>query len=597
MSFESIDRLKLDDEEDDTKVPNLTTIDDDYDSSSKDENYSNTSSISRRVYAILVAVFYLIVIISYFNDKWKPSRTLSNHVHLSFCSVVTILVMYDSILAGRRLSYEREKREIRKYSTVTTRKRKPGRSISFHSLGYAFIYFISQLSLIPFFPRRGKFDNWMKVSLINFISSFRGIRCEETDFGFSQGSESFFSMTEIFFTHTLSLLKEEIRTSTQKQIKAHVIWLSKYIAKVAITQPFLFHSRLHNAVRLLRWAKYLLPIVGTCNKLKGQIEDGIEKLKLNRRTERMFTFWKCLLSRVKQKNALEHAVRRIQYSFRLRRKENAERKLRFLTMTEGNRTRRAANVYARIEQRWAQEFVTADIGIALAEHVEQKRIVRRTVTMADRKKILQCEKKVQQSSLFLIPPNTAFSVAWKCLAIFCVIVEVLNLVLLPRADHITYQDLSASLWKGHEHRNLCQNLDQTARHIPSWILRFHGAMAYSQPQCTEADLYSVGDLALAILKRLIEYLQPLIKFVSFADVFITFFTGDIDGVSLVPKSFVSRWIFPGILLQLYVNPSMKYIGKIFERLIYSLITFGPSHILVHLYMIFRVVRNEPFQGC
>lgn len=53
--------------------------------------------------------------------------------------------------------------------------------------------------------------------------------------------------------------------------------------------------------------------------------------------------------------------------------------------------------------------------------------------------------------------------------------------------------------------------------------------------------------------------MEIVSFFYFADVFVTFFTGEFDPVSgcLVPKQWFQRWVFPGILMQLLLNPKMK----------------------------------------
>jgi hypothetical protein len=57
-------------------------------------------------------------------------------------------------------------------------------------------------------------------------------------------------------------------------------------------------------------------------------------------------------------------------------------------------------------------------------------------------------------------------------------------------------------------------------------------------------------------------LATAVPLVSFASVFVEFFTGELSDTGLVvPKPFLSRWIVPGVFLQLLVNPSMRNIGK------------------------------------
>ena len=66
----------------------------------------------------------------------------------------------------------------------------------------------------------------------------------------------------------------------------------------------------------------------------------------------------------------------------------------------------------------------------------------------------------------------------------------------------------------------------------------------------------------------------------FLDVFVTFFTGDIhpDNGVLIPKPFVKRWIAPGLVLQLLVNPYMKEVSERVFDTMYILFDFGPVRV-------------------
>jgi hypothetical protein len=61
------------------------------------------------------------------------------------------------------------------------------------------------------------------------------------------------------------------------------------------------------------------------------------------------------------------------------------------------------------------------------------------------------------------------------------------------------------------------------------------------------------------------------------DVFVTFFTGELDtetGV-LIPKPFFTRWVFPGIALQLVLNPQMMVIRQYVWKMFIFIQTVGP----------------------
>lgn len=66
----------------------------------------------------------------------------------------------------------------------------------------------------------------------------------------------------------------------------------------------------------------------------------------------------------------------------------------------------------------------------------------------------------------------------------------------------------------------------------------------------------------------------------FLDVFITFFTGEFHQESgvLIPKPFFQRWILPGLVLQLLVNPYMKAVSEWTLEVGSQLLDYGPIRV-------------------
>lgn len=60
-----------------------------------------------------------------------------------------------------------------------------------------------------------------------------------------------------------------------------------------------------------------------------------------------------------------------------------------------------------------------------------------------------------------------------------------------------------------------------------------------------------------------KYFSVGVGIAYFLDVFITFFTGEFhqESGALIPKPFFQRWILPGLVLQLLVNPYMKAVSE------------------------------------
>jgi hypothetical protein len=72
-------------------------------------------------------------------------------------------------------------------------------------------------------------------------------------------------------------------------------------------------------------------------------------------------------------------------------------------------------------------------------------------------------------------------------------------------------------------------------------------------------------------------LDPCVHAVCFLDVFVTFSTGELTSTGkLVPKPTFARFVFPGIGLQLIVNPTMVALSKFVKKTIVHSMNVGPS---------------------
>lgn len=78
----------------------------------------------------------------------------------------------------------------------------------------------------------------------------------------------------------------------------------------------------------------------------------------------------------------------------------------------------------------------------------------------------------------------------------------------------------------------------------------------------------------------IDEFMIIVSIVCFLDVWVTFFTGEIDPVTgeLVPKPFFARWILPGLVLQLLVNPSIGPVSRLVFDAMRSIIKIGPVRV-------------------
>ena len=79
----------------------------------------------------------------------------------------------------------------------------------------------------------------------------------------------------------------------------------------------------------------------------------------------------------------------------------------------------------------------------------------------------------------------------------------------------------------------------------------------------------------------VDQILGIISVICFFDVFVKFFTGELDAVTgeLKPKPFFRRWIIPGLLLQLLVNPAIYTFSNWFFAITDWVMVVGPVRVL------------------
>ena len=135
----------------------------------------------------------------------------------------------------------------------------------------------------------------------------------------------------------------------------------------------------------------------------------------------------------------------------------------------------------------------------------------------------------EKQKLMLLRPDSTFVLQYQLLYVLCAIIETAHLVLQP--------------W-----------LEEGEEQPKTWIV--------------DTVRYFFG------------YGQTFVSLVLCLGILIKFFVGEIDTITgrLVPRSFFARWIYPGILLHLIVNPSLEEISYIVKRVILFMLRAGPGRV-------------------
>ncbi|KAL3792315.1 hypothetical protein HJC23_006227 [Cyclotella cryptica] len=339
-----------------------------------------------------------------------------------------------------------------------------------------------------------------------------------------------------FYTSLSLILKTKIKGRLFKELRR------------AFINPFQFHGRLKKLFTIIRWAKFLAPLIGTCNKLRGHILDMMKKKGQHLTSKTARKMWADVIEALSLQSKTERAVLQLQKRFRERREEKAKRRIELISAERPTAQ--------HIRKRLREERNLSKSKLIKMEILDNQRQLRRQVSKCEKEHIVKHSQTMKlEMRRLLLSPKTSFAVGWKCVAIASVILEVSQMIFAPllsgelkkmSLDEFISVVLFASCDKKERARDICA----TSTWKQAWLV---------------------------IVQVVSRILVPSVYAVCFLDVFVTFSTGELTSSGkLVPKPFVARYIFPGIGLQLIVNPTMVAFSKLVKRAIAHSLHVGPS---------------------
>lgn len=326
-------------------------------------------------------------------------------------------------------------------------------------------------------------------------------------------------------------------------------------ARRAFINPFRFHGRLKKLFTIVRWAKFLAPLIGTCNKLRGHILDMMKKKGQHLTSKTAHKMWSDLVEALTSQSKQEKAVLHLQKCFRERRERKAKRRMELIASQRPNAQ--------HIRKHLREERNISKSKLIKMEKLDSERQLRRQVSEQEKDDIVRYrQSRKQDKKRLLLSPKTAFAVGWKYVAISCVILEVSQMIFAPF--------LSGELKK--------MPLDK----FLSVVLFASCDYKKASSMCATPPWKHHWLMAVHVFSR---FMVPFVHAVCFFDVFVTFFTGELTSYGkLVPKPFFARYILPGIGLQLIVNPTMLAFSKLVKRAIIHSFHVGPS-LCFHLMLV------------
>jgi hypothetical protein len=383
------------------------------------------------------------------------------------------------------------------------------------------------------------------------------------------------------------------------------------LALRGLRHPFRFNRRLRFFFSIVRWIQYLGPLFGTANKLKGNVDNLLSKIKQRR------------LARVAAKVRQQHCSSltgnqlRVHYATLIQKTYRAyttRRQLFFLKALRGETELIAAiKLQSAFRGALMRARATLDEKLQTLQALKVKEIEAlknnnpTQMSTSERRRMyllqeeLESKAKVLINKKLLLRPDTTFAVLWKVMFVIAVIFEISTLAFQPLVAHhkdpTTGQQLDmeaimdkqfipvpvhqraecsgkspVNLSLSHPIRSLKQLKEMiTQRRQPKKPRPWYCDGAYPRFQ---AIYISAADF---VIHRFL----VLFSIVMFVDVYIEFFTGmyDKDSGHLVPPPFFERYIFPGLLLQLMVNPEMDTVAFILWKAAIGLIHHDPVRIL------------------
>lgn len=485
--------------------------------------------------------------------------------------------------------------------------------------GYQGVYFRSiaqQILLLPvgFFVSSHKTILWLfdpitaRDSSVTIMHHTSGNMLDESEV-FS--STSSISLGFAIAKHIAISVARRTNNLVQLQAMEKSRKLAYTLALRGLRHPFRFNQRIRFFFSIVRWIQYLGPLFGTANKLKGNLDNLLSKIKQRRLA--------AVAAKVRQQrcSSLSGNQLRVHYAILIQKSFRAyatRRRLYFLKALRGEREliaalklqgafrgallRARANLYGKLQTLQALKMKELE-SIKNDNPIQMSASERRRMYLLQDE--LELKAKVLINQKLLLRPDTTFAVLWKIMFVVAVVFEISTLTFQPliarHKDPITGKqlDMEAIMDKTFIPVPVRQRMECVGKSPISLNL---SRPLHSLRQLKEALLqkwkpkklrpwYCEGSyprfqaVYIYLADLAIHRFLVLMSIVMFVDVYVEFFTGkyDRDTGHLLPPPFFERYIFPGLLLQLMVNPEMDTVAFLLSKAAIGLVHHDPVRIL------------------
>jgi hypothetical protein len=402
--------------------------------------------------------------------------------------------------------------------------------------------------------------------------------------------------------------------------------LAYKLALRGLRHPFRFNKRIRFVLSVVRWIQYIGPLFGTANKLMDNVNNLILKMKQRRLAVIAATIRQKRCRCFTRQELQEYFATLIQKTFR---SYITRRRLFFLRVLKGEKDTIAA---IKLQDAFRRALLRsrANINEKLRMLLELKSQERESMnhpnkmSISERRRMyqlqveLESEAKLLINQRLLLRPNTVFAITWKIMFVVAVLFEISTLALQPilarHKDPTTGKQLDMEaimdkkfipipvlnqtecIGKIPLNLKLSQPMD-SLKQIKEAVL-FRWKTYNPRPWYCEGYYPRLQAIYIYLADFAIHRFLVLVSIIMFFDVYVEFFTGvyDKNTGQLLPPPFFKRYIFPGFLFQLIVNPEMDTIAFILSKAVVGVVHHDPIRILrwtvALFYPLFLIVESN-----
>ena len=360
----------------------------------------------------------------------------------------------------------------------------------------------------------------------------------------------------------------------------HSLWhTARRLLGQAVRNPRQFYRKVRKWLAVGRWILYLAPLVGATNKLLANVVALNQRYWQHRRAEAAkkarLAYWQTL----PPDKLREHCAILIQKTYRAHRAKKYVQALNLILLQKETmaalklqRVFRGSLGRARARLRRKQEQL---------QWLWKQKLKLKQLNAADRRRMYQLQQEIRAEAKrllnrkLLLRPDSRFAIVWKALFVAAVILEITQLA-LRTGKSFDFEDYVNDGVRSFTY-GACVPAEPDAYEPAKFF--------WSRPRLVEpVELpwyCDTVDHALDASEFLLHHFLNFFGLVCFLDVFLTFFTGRINPKTgrMEPPPWFQRWVVPGLVLQLLLNPRMDATAAAVVRVAEGMIRLGPVRVV------------------